>query len=95
MFKKPHNQTLFKEPVKQLKEEKLLIKILKNKYRQQMTYEFKSDNPDVEPTHQELEEALDFFIEKLRGEGVLKKMLDEYLQVKIAGEKQGGSYAPR
>lgn len=89
MFKKPCSPgAFFKEPKeKLLKEEKALIKIIRLQHRPAMIAAFLAHNQGQFPDEREVEEALDFLIDRLRRKGILQSMLDEYLQEKIAAER--------
>jgi hypothetical protein len=89
MFKKPHlSGAFFKEPKKkQLKEEKLLTQVIREQSRQDIIEALSSHNGDQLPEDREVEEVLDLLIDRLRREGILKSILDEYLQEKIATER--------
>ena len=84
--------SLFKKPdepkKKQLKEEKMLIKLLREEYREEMIKALTDEGDDKNPPSEtEINEALDIFIENLRNRGELDSLLSEYLQVKIEKAK--------
>jgi len=88
MFKRPYPVAFFKEPKeKQLKEEKLLIQVIRQQHRQNMIAALSFHNQDQLPDDREVEEALDSLIDRLHHKGILQRMLDEYLQEKITVER--------
>ena len=89
MFKKPYEQeAFFKAPKeKPLKEEKALIQIIRQQHRHAMIVQLSAHSSGQLPDDRTVEEALDFLIDMLRNKGILKSMLDEYLQKKIAAER--------
>ena len=81
-----YRHTLFKgQP--QLKEEKIVIQIIRDECRQSIFDDLMRENLGKEPSAQDVEGALDFLIDEVRKSGQLKQILNEYLQGKIAKER--------
>jgi len=68
------------------KEEKELILLLKNQYREATIHDLEKTLGKT-PTSTEIETALNLFIKKLKEKNILKDILKDYLSQKINEEK--------
>ena len=80
------NAGFFKIQKKTLKEERALIKILKEMLFDELQEDLKEDLKE-NYTEQDAEIVFNNFIEDARNEGIIKKILKKYLEIKIQEER--------
>ena len=69
-----------------LKEEKLVIYVIRRRLRQSMEADLRKGLGE-RFTPKDVENALDLLIQELKETGALKRILDKYLKLKIAEER--------